>query len=135
MYNKFPKVGWLFHWNTSSLGSLCYLCPVLYRCSVSLSGNYLIVNACSRNIIDRAIPVHSEKIDLFCCCYLPISSNLLKNSLRKTLLFVLFELLPTGLLKYVWPFVTTPHEWVNNFPGFFWKNINEKKLSWYRLGI
>ena len=57
------------------------------------------------------------------CCLL-IHSNLLKNSLRKTSLFVLFELLPTALLKYVWHFVTTQHEWVNNFPGFFWKNIN-----------
>ena len=28
--------------------------------------------------------------------------------------------------KYVWPFVTTQHEWVNNFLGFIWKNINEK---------
>ena len=37
-----------------------------------------------------------------------------KNSLRKTSLFV---------LKYVWPFVTTQHEWVN-FLGFIWKNIN-----------
>ena len=51
--------------------------------------------------------------------YLPISSNLLKNSLRKTSLFVLFELLPTALTKYVWPFVTTQHKWVNHFPGFF----------------
>ena len=51
--------------------------------------------------------------------YLPISSDLLKNSLRKTSPFVLFELLPTALTKYVWPFVTTQHKWVNHFPGFF----------------
>ena len=50
----------------------------------------------------------------------------IKNSLRKTSLFVLFEHLPTGLLKYVWPFVTAQHEWVNNFLGFIWKNINEE---------
>ena len=46
------------------------------------------------------------------------SSILLKNSLRKTSLFGLFELLPTGLFNYVWPFVTTQHEWANNFPSF-----------------
>ena len=58
------------------------------------------------------------------CCLL-IPSYLLKNSLRKTSLFVLFELWPTALLKYVWHFVTTQHEWVNNFPGFFGRTLME----------
>ena len=48
-----------------------------------------------------------RKCECISSCYLPISSNLLKNSLRKTSLFVLFELLPTGFLKYVWPLL--PH--------------------------
>ena len=61
-------------------------------------------------------------------CYLPTSSNLLKNSLQKTSLFVLFELFPTGLLKYVWPFVTTQHEWVNNFPGFFRRTLTNSSF-------
>ena len=49
-----------------------------------------------------------------------------QNYVKVSSLFVLFERLPTGLLKYVRPFVTTQHEWVNNFLGFIWKNINEK---------
>ena len=64
-----------------------------------------------------------RKCDCISSCYFPISSNLLKNSLRKTSLFVLFELLPTGLAEYLWPFVTTQHEWVNNFSGFFWRTL------------
>ena len=40
-----------------------------------------------------------RKCECISSCYLPISSNLWKNSLRKTSLFVLFEHLPTGLLK------------------------------------
>ena len=67
-----------------------------------------------------------RKCECISSYYLPISSHLLKNSFRKNSLFVLFELLPTGLPKYVWPFVTAQHEWVNNFSGFFCKNINEK---------
>ena len=49
----------------------------------------------------------SRKCECIRCCYLSISSNLLKKFLRKTSLFVLFDFLPTGLLKYVWSFVTT----------------------------
>ena len=56
-----------------------------------------------------------RKCECISSCYLPILLNLLKMSLRKTSLFMLFELLPTGLFKYVWPFITTQHEWVNNF--------------------
>ena len=40
-------------------------------------------------------------------------------------LFVLFELLPKGLFKYVWHFVTTQHEWLIVL-CFYCKNINEK---------
>ena len=48
-----------------------------------------------------------RKCECFKSCYLPVSSNLLKKkSLRKTSLLMLFELLPAGLLKYVWPLVT-----------------------------
>ena len=54
-----------------------------------------------------------------------ISSILLKNSLRKTSFWGLFELLPTGLYNCVWPFVTT-HEWANNFPGFLGRTLMEK---------
>ena len=55
---------------------------------------------------------HPEKLSVsvknfFRHQYLPISSILLKNPLRKTSLFVLCEILPTDLLKYVWPFFTT----------------------------
>ena len=67
-----------------------------------------------------------RKCECISSCYFPISSNLWKNSLRKTSLFVLFGHLLTGLLKYVSPFVTTQHEWVNNFLCFIWNNINEK---------
>ena len=35
----------------------------------------------------------------------------IKEVLKENFTFVLFELLPTGLFKYVWPFVTTQHEW------------------------
>ena len=42
-----------------------------------------------------------RKCECIGSCYVPISSNLLKTSLRNTSLFVLFELLPTGLLKHV----------------------------------
>ena len=42
-----------------------------------------------------------RKCECISSCYLPISSNLITNSLRKTLHFVLFELLPTGLFQYV----------------------------------
>ena len=48
-----------------------------------------------------------RKCECISSCYLPISSNLLKNSLRKTSLFVLFELLSTA-----------HHEWVNNVQVF-----------------
>ena len=53
-----------------------------------------------------------KKCECISRCYLPISS-------------IFLELLPTGLLKYVWPFVTTQHEWANNFLDFG-KKINEK---------
>ena len=43
-----------------------------------------------------------EKWQCIRSCYLQISSNLLKKSLRKTSLFALFDLLPTGLLNYVY---------------------------------
>ena len=66
---------------------------------------------------------------------MPISSNLLKNSWRKISRFVLFELLPTALLTHVWSFVTTQHEWVNKFPGFFGRTLMKKQVSWYKLGI
>ena len=61
-----------------------------------------------------------RKCECISSCYLPISSNLLKNSLRKTSLFVLFELLSMYDLLL-------PH----NMNGliiseFFCKNINEK---------
>ena len=52
-------------------------------------------------------------------------SNLLKKSLRKTSLFVLFELLPKVLFKYVWHFVTTQHEWLIIL-CFYCKSMNEK---------
>ena len=44
---------------------------------------------------------NTQKSEVFLLgtCYLPISSNLLKTSLRKTSRFVLLELLPTDLLK------------------------------------
>ena len=38
---------------------------------------------------------------------------------------MLFELLPTGLFKYVCPFVTTQYEWVNNFV-FIARTLMEK---------
>ena len=49
-----------------------------------------------------------RKCECICSCYLPISSNLLEKSLRKTSLFVLFELLPTAFLRYVRG-LTSPH--------------------------
>ena len=55
-------------------------------------------------------------------------ANILKfmeKFLKKTSLSVLFEHLLIVLLKYVCPFVTTQHKWVNNFPGFIWKKIDE----------
>ena len=67
-----------------------------------------------------------RKCECIGSCYVPISSNLLKTSLRNTSLFVLFELLPTGLVKYVWSFVTTQHEWINIFLGFFVRTWMEK---------
>ena len=42
-----------------------------------------------------------RKCECISNCYLLILSNLLKKLLRKTSLFVLFELLPAGLLNYV----------------------------------
>ena len=67
-----------------------------------------------------------RKCECIRSCYLPISAILLKNSLRKTSLFVFFELLPTCLFNYVWPFVTTQHEWANNFPGFLARTLVKK---------
>ena len=67
-----------------------------------------------------------RKCECISSCYLPIFSILLKNSLRKTSLFVLFELLPTGLSNYVLPFVTTKHEWANDFPGFLARTSMKK---------
>ena len=53
----------------------------------------------------------------------------MKKLLKKNFSFCAFWAFTDRFAKYAWPFVTTQHEWVNNFLGFIWKNINENCLN------
>ena len=64
-----------------------------------------------------------KKCECISSCYLPISSNSLKNSTRKTSLFVLLQ---TGLLKYVSPFVTHSISGLMIFQGFLGRTFMKK---------
>ena len=71
-----------------------------------------------------------RKYECISSCNLPISSNLLKNSIRKTSFFVLFELLSMYDLLL-------PHR-MNGLiilPVFVVRTLMKKQVSWYKLGI
>ena len=71
-----------------------------------------------------------RKYECISSCNLPISSNLLKNSIRKTSFFVLFELLSMYDLLL-------PHS-MNGLiilRVFFVRTLMKNQVSWYKLGI
>ena len=107
----------------------------LYRGSRNFMGGVIFITTVSLFPFLKN-SYHSEKWSVFLkkffrkwecisSCYLPISPNVLRESLRKASLFLIFEILPAGLFKCVWPFVTTQHELVNIILCFYCKS-NEK---------
>ena len=124
---KFAKILWgkkffLDLWGHKPLwGSYNYMGGVIFITKISLFHFFKNIQLPENWIV--SVKNFIRRCECISSCYLPISSNLLKNTLRKTSFFVLFELLPTGLL---WAFVTTQHEWVNNFPEIFRRTLMKK---------
>ena len=102
---KFAKILWVQHfflnlWGEKPLwGELIFYGGVIFISPISLF--YFFRNSQHPEKWSVSVKNFFRKCECISSCYLPISSILLKNSPRKTLLFVLFELLPTGLLKYL----------------------------------
>ena len=102
---KLAKILWGQHffldlWRDKPLwGELIFYGGVIFISPISLF--YFFRNSQHPEKWSVSVKNFFRKCECISSCYLPISSILLKNSWRKTLLFVLFELLPTGLLKYL----------------------------------
>ena len=121
---KFPKILWGPNFFLDLWGDKTLLGGAIFIIIISLF--HFFRNSQHQENWKVSVKNFFRKCECISCCYLPIFSILLRNPLRKTSLFVLFELLPTGLFNYVWPFVTTQHKWAKHFPGLLARTLKKK---------